>query len=136
MSGAASFRGMIEEALLNTHTAFVGKVVQVNGDVADVQPLNMLVTMEGVKKKLPKLEKVPILKSARKFEKKSAVSSSSGEPSHAHTVIQWEPVKPEPGDIVFCVCSDRDISDTKNGDFAVPVKGRHMLSSAVVVGIF
>lgn len=70
MSGAASFRGMIEEALLNTHTAFVGKVVQVNGDVADIQPLNMLVTMEGVKKKLPKLDKVPILKSARKFEKK------------------------------------------------------------------
>ena len=53
MSGAASFRGMIEEVLLNTHTAFVGKVVQVNGDVADVQPLNMLITMEQVKKKPP-----------------------------------------------------------------------------------
>lgn len=136
MYGSQAFRGMIEEALLNTHTAFCGKVVSVSGDLATVQPLNMVLTMTEKEKKLPVLKDVPILQGARKFKEKPIDTTLNGEHPHTHSVKRWEPVKPEPGDIVYCVCADRDISDTKNGNFAVPVLGRHMLSSAVVVGIF
>lgn len=137
MPKSGAFQNMIEQALLNTHTAFVGKVVSVKGDLASVQPLNMMQSMEGKVSKLPKLDDVPILKSVRKWDKKEKIlASTNGEYTHAHTVEYWEPKKPEPGDVVFCVCADRDIADTKKGDFAVPTLGRHMLSSAVIVGIF
>lgn len=128
---------MIEQALLNMHTSFVGKIVSINGGFATVQPLNMTQDIFGKTEKLPKLDHVPILKSCRKWDKKEKiVTSTAGDPSHSHVVEHWEPKKPEPGDIVLCVCADRDITDTQKGDFAVPVLGHHMLSSAVAIGIF
>lgn len=137
MARSAAFGNMIEQALLNTHIAFVGKIVKVKGDFASVQPLNMTQSMDGTITKLPKLDNVPILKSVRKWDKKEEIiSSSGGDPAHTHKIQHWEPKRPEPGDVVFCVCSDRDIADTQKGEFAVPVLGHHMLSSAVIVGVF
>lgn len=41
----------------------------------------------------------------------------------------------KPGDIAFCVCADRDISETKSGKSAIPKQGHHELKDAVVVGV-
>lgn len=137
MGKTSAFSDMIEQALLNTHTAFIGKIVSMKGDFASVQPLNMTQSMDGEVSKLPKLDCVPVLKSVRKWDKKEEIiSTSAGDPAHTHKIEHWEPRKPEPGDVVCCVCADRDISETQKGEFAVPVLGKHMLSSAVVVGIF
>ena len=40
------------------------------------------------------------------------------------------------GDTVFCMCAERDITETKKGKFATPAQGRHMMSDAVIVGKF
>ena len=102
-------QGMIENALLNTHTAFCGKVISVSGSYAKVQPLNMVKAIGGKAQKQAVIPNVPILKHVEGVKK---------------------------GDTVFCMCAERDITETRKGKYALPVIGRHMLSDAVIVGKF
>ena len=46
MNGSV-FNAMIEQALLQVHTGFIGKVVSVDGNLATVQPLNMVKPVGG-----------------------------------------------------------------------------------------
>lgn len=108
-AGLDAIHGLINNALMNTHTAFCAKVLSVKGKNAKVQPLNMVKAKGGEAKKQAIIENVPIL------EHVTGVSK---------------------GDTVFCVCAERDITDTRKGVYAIPVQGRHMLSSAVIVGKF
>lgn len=108
-------QGMINNALMQTHTAFCGKVLSVSGDFAKVQPLHMTKAVGGKAQKLPPITNVPILK-----------------PSYKTNAGYICDIKV--GDTVFCVCAERDITETRKGKFALPVQGRHMLSDAVIVG--
>lgn len=119
MSNATDFiQGMINNALMQTHTAFCGKVLSVSGDFAKVQPLNMVKAKGGKAQKQAVITKVPILKPTYCIE---------------GTAYKCDI---EAGDTVFCVCAERDITETRKGKFALPVSGRHMLSDAVIVGKF
>jgi hypothetical protein len=110
MSTASNaIQGMINNALMQTHTAFCAKVISVNGNLAKVQPLNMIKAIGGKAQKQAVIPDVPILQ-------------------HVGTVYS--------GDTVFCMCAERDITETRKGNFALPVQGRHMLSDAVIVGKF
>lgn len=104
-----AIHGMINNALMQTHTAFCAKVISVNGNSAKVQPLNMVKAIGGEAKKQAVIDNVPILQHVGTLEK---------------------------GDTVYCMCAERDITDTKKGKFAIPAAGRHMLSSAVIIGKF
>lgn len=105
--GSNVIQGMIENALMRTHTAFIGQVISVSGRYAKVQPLNMVKAVGGSAQKQAVIPDVPILRHVGDLDK---------------------------GDTVFCVCAERDITETKKGKFALPVRGRHMLSDAVIVG--
>lgn len=113
------FQNMIEQAILQVHTGFFGKVVGVNGNTASVQPLNQIKAVGG--KAIPQaiIENCPVLQSAVKFE----------------TINPASIRKIQVGDIVYCVCADRDISETQTGAMATPVVGHHMINDAVIVGI-
>lgn len=102
-------QGMINNALMQTHTAFCGKVISVSGKYAKVQPLNMIKAIGGKAQKQAVITSVPILQHVEGVKK---------------------------GDTVFCVCAERDITETRKGKYALPVRGRHMLSDAVIVGKF
>ena len=104
-----AIQGLINNALMQTHTAFCGKVIRVSGNTADVQPLNMVKAIGGKAQKQAVIPKVPVLR-------------------HVGTL--------KAGETVFCVCAERDITETRKGIFALPVQGRHKLSYAVVVGKF
>lgn len=132
---ASVFQGLIDQALLQVHTGFCGKVVGVNEGLAVVQPLNLIKEMGGRPKQQAVVPNCPILQSAKKFVRKEIRTSSGGEPSHNHSVTVWDVADVAAGDIVYCVCADRDISETRNGAFATPVAGHHSLAGAVVVGI-
>lgn len=110
---------MIEQALLQTHTAFCARVISTSGDLAAIQPLHMVKAIGGQPQMQAVIPDCPVLQSAVKF--------TSLNPAAARKV--------QAGDTVYCVCAERDISETRSGTAAVPVIGRHMLSSAVVVGI-
>ena len=124
--GLNSIHGIVNNALMQTHTAFCAKVLSVSGSSARVQPLNMVKAIGGSPKKQAVLDNVPILK-----------------PTYAPTVSCDDcnvsaglALNIKAGDTVYCLCAERDITETKKGKFAVPVQGRHMLSSAVIIGKF
>lgn len=127
MSGTSNvLQGMIENALMQTHTAFCGKVISVSGNFAKVQPLNMVKAVGGKAQKQAVIPKVPILQPTYKATVK--YGGKTCEVEYENDI--------KAGDTVFCVCAERDITETRKGTFALPVSGRHMLSDAVIVGKF
>lgn len=126
---------MMEQTLLQIHTGFCGKVISVNGNMAAIQPLNMIKAIGGQPQQQAVIPNCPVLQSAKKFVQKQIKTSTGGDPTHSHTVTVWEAVGIAPGDTVYCVCADRDISETRTGNFSTPIPGHHNLANAVVVGI-
>ena len=141
----------IEEALLNTHTGFFGKVESVSGFTAKVQPLQLYKKKGGTAKKHAVLLSVPIMHNVRKWGKRtitftdedttdgdtnqSVTVATPKDKSHKHKFDVYEPVMIEKGDIVYCVCADRDITQTKKGNFALPALGHHNLTDAVIIAV-
>lgn len=120
--------GMMEQKLLNLHTAYFAKVISVNGDTAKIQPLNM-VKATGKEAKKQTVLTVPILRNVRKYV-------------GVHTYIinelkievpKYKPI--ETGDVVYCLCAERDITETKKGEFSIPPVGHHRISDSVIVGV-
>lgn len=113
------FQDMIEQALLQVHTGFFATVISAGGNLATVQPLNMIKAVGGQPQKQAVIPNCPVLDSAVKFISLSPVAVR----------------RIQAGDTVYCVCADRDITETRTGAFATPVSGHHSLAGAVVVGI-
>lgn len=119
----------VEEALLNMHTAFIGIVVGMNGESkAKVQPLNLIKQYGEKPTKQAVLTDVPILEHVRHIE--IYEQEVGGETHTGH--VRLKPI--EAGDIVFCMCADRDITQSKIGKSALPALGHHEIKDAVIVG--
>ena len=127
-TGSSVINTMIENALMQTHTAFCGKVISVSGKFAKVQPLNMVKAVGGKSQKQAVITNVPILQPTTRI----ASIKCGGEDCD----IKYVSDTIKAGDTVFCVCAERDITETRKGIFALPVHGRHRLSDAVIVGKF
>lgn len=133
MSAEQTFiQALINNALLQTHTAFCGKVISVSGGLAKVQPLHMTKAVDGKAQKRPVIPNVPILKPTEYITSIRCGHSCEGGSCN----ITWTTSKIKAGDIVYCVCAERDITETRKGKVALPVQGRHMISDAVIVGKF
>lgn len=128
---------IIEEKLYNVHTAFVAKITSISGDktTASVQPLSMVKQYGKAAQKQSIITNVPILYNARyKLKPKTLKYESGGDV--ISTLETVERVELKAGDIVFCVCADRDISVTRTGSMTTPSVARHHnQSDAVIVGV-
>jgi len=111
---------MIEEQLLDMHTAYLGRVLSINGNSAKIQPLGMYKQYGETAKKQAVVNAL-VLRNA-----KYKISKNGDTPV-------LEPLRT--GDTVLCVCCDRDITEAKNGVNSVPAIGHHSLSDSVIVGI-
>ena len=126
-SSSNVLNGLIEQKLLNLHTAFFAKVISVNGNMAKIQPLNMIKSVGNTAKKQAVLN-VPILQGAKKFTTEKITING--------TQVTIPKIKQiEAGDIVYCLCSERDITETKKGNFAIPPVGHHRISDSVIIGV-
>lgn len=121
MSGLRYVENMINSALLQIHTAYIGKVISVNSNItkATVQPLNLIKTKDGTKTQAVQ-KNIPVINSAR---------------YKVTEVVPERFEKLKSGDLVLCVCADRDITQALKGKNSVPVKGHHDISASIVVGI-
>ena len=126
--GLHMIHGIVNNALMATHTAFCAKVLSVSGNTARVQPLNMVKAIGGDAKKQAVLDNVPILKPTY-----IPTVRCGGDDCNVSAGIT---LNIKAGDTVYCLCAERDITETRKGKFAVPVAGRHMMSSAVIIGKF
>lgn len=143
----------VEQGTLGIHTGFFGKVLSVDTKefTAKVQPLHMYKSVGGTAKKHAVLPSVPIMHNVRKWGKRTikftdedmwdgdttaaGVVSPKFDNSHGHSFDVFEPNMIETGDIVYCVCADRDITQTKKGKTALPSLGHHNLTDAVIVSV-
>ena len=125
MGTLSVFENMIEKKLLNMHTAFIAKVLSTNGETAKIQPLGMTQAYGEDSISQSVLSNIPVIHSARwKFKKETLQG-----------VDVLVPTDIEAGDIVVCVCGERNITKAKKGINSIPVYGHHSMSDAVVVGI-
>ena len=122
MSASNVFDGMIEEKLLNLHTAFIAKVVSVqSARKCSVQPLDKIKAYGKTAQTQAVVTNVPVLSHVRHY--------STDDDGH----LKLSSIKK--GDIVLCVCAERDISSSVKGHSTTPPVGHHAIKDAVVVGI-
>ena len=126
MANSTYINDAIEQALLNVHTGFVAKVVNISGDTATIQPLAMNKAVGGESSVPAIITACPVISSCGKYE--SFICQATG-----NECVKFKKV--QAGDIVFCVCADRDISETRHGGMATPRPGHHEISFAVVIGV-
>ena len=116
------FENLIENKLKSLHTAYLARVLSTNGTTAKIQPLGMVKAYGEKAKSQSPLSNVPIVNSAR------YKATIEGE--------ELKNIKPiASGDIVLCVCCERDITEAKKGNNSTPALGRHSMSDSVIVGI-
>lgn len=116
----------IEDILLGLHTGFVGKIMQTDGKKATVQPLHLIKQIGEPEEKQPVIADVPILQTVKKLSYENCAKCDKPH-------VKVEEVKN--GDIVFCLCGERDITDAKDGKFNLPTE-HHSIKDAVVIGVF
>lgn len=128
----------IAAELLNLHTCYVGKVLAVNGNTATVQPLNKIKQYGKEAQAQAPIPGVPVAThcKGRIVEKElTYVSGMAGGTAQYETVryLAFEPLKA--GDVVICVCGERDITESKNGMLSTPSYRHHALSDSMIIGI-
>ena len=126
MANSTYINDAIEQALLNVHTGFIAKIVGTSGDIATIQPLAMNKSVGGESSVPAIITACPVISSCGKYE--SFICQATG-----NECVKFKKV--QAGDIVFCVCADRDISETRHGGIATPRPGHHEISFAVVIGV-
>lgn len=116
---------IIEDKLLNLHTAYVAKVLSYSGGKATVQPLNMVKQYGKVAQAPSIVKNIPVVRSARFKLNTTKIEG----------VTVLTPTEISKGDLVFCMCADRDITEALKGNMSTPALGHHSRSDSVVVGI-
>lgn len=141
---------ILEEKLLNLHTAFIGKVISVSGpDVCSVQPLDKIKAYGQAAKRQSVVTNVPVLNHVRHYTLvKQSLSITSDTHSEEDSItispnphptskneghVKVEPIKV--GDLVLCVCGERNITSSRKGTSTVPPVGRHQITDAIVIGL-
>lgn len=152
MGNLTILENLIDEKLMNMHTCFIGKVTATNGKTATVQPLNKVKQYGKTAQTQSVIPNVPILENARyKLNPLdiSCITSINLSTSKSDGYVTSVSVTPTTktlhtysresigkGDIVVCVCGERDITETKKGKLATPSVGRHHnQSDAIIVGV-
>ena len=100
---------IVENKVMDMHTAFLGKVLTYQDETATIQPL--LSTKEKNEEAQPAaiLLRVPVCRHARPLET---------------------------GHLVCCICGERDITEARRGDIPTSSPtGHHSMSDAIVVGV-
>lgn len=140
------FDDLVEEKLLNLHTAFLAKIVSMeNESLCTVQPIDKIKAYGKPAQQQAVISKVPILNHVRHYT--LVKQTLTAKHSHGSGVIvpETHPVpdneghlRVEPlraGDIVLCVCAERDISSSIKGVSVAPLVGHHQQKDAIVIGL-
>lgn len=115
----------IDEKMKNLHCAFIAKILSVSGNKARIQPLGLTKQYGGTAQKQAVISGVHIARSALyKFTTTNIDNKTVAVPE-----------KISVGDIVLCVCCDRNIDAALKGKNELPPVGFHNKSDCVIVSI-
>ncbi len=121
----------IDEKILGINTAYLAKVLSVNGDMARLQPLNIHRAMGG-KAEQQSTTTAVIPPNVKLREKKITYRISDNE-SETTTVLV--PDSLAVGDIVYVGVCDRDISNAKNGIIKEATQRHHDINDGVILRV-
>lgn len=117
MSLQTVIKDIISEEVKSLHVAFLAKILSVYGTKAKIQPLGLIREYGGTARKQATLTNVHIARSARyKFDGENFTPISVG-------------------DVVMCVCCDRNIDAALKGKNELPPAGCHNQSDCVIISI-
>lgn len=134
MGNMAFFDAAIEKKLMDLHCAYIGRVLSTDGETAKVQPLGLIKKPgDSAAKTQAVVDNVPVA-CRYKFKQKTItyLISSDGD-TRTQKIV--EPAEIVAGDLVVCLCADRDISSSRRGRNELPPAGRHSISDSIIVGI-
>lgn len=130
MSLSSVTKRMIEDRLKALNVAFLAKVLLVNGDKAKIQPLGLVRTYGETAQKQSVIANVHISQSARyKFKTRKILDGLD----EMQDVVTASPIAV--GDVVLCVCCDRNIDAALKGENSLPPVGYHSKSDCIIVSI-
>lgn len=123
---------LINSKIINIHTAFIGKVTAINGNIARVQPLTYSKNARGeLKEQTLIAARIPRNIKLKEQDITYRVSDYS---SQTTTVIV--PDKLVVGDIVYCGIADRDISEENLSGKIIEPTRHHDINDSVILAVF
>lgn len=129
MGNMSFFENLVDNKIKSIHTAYLAKVISTDGATAKIQPLGLTKAYGETAKAQSPLSSVPILQNAR-----YKISPETGDTvPEEGAAAKITPLKA--GDIVLCVCCERDITEARKGRNSVPSLGHHKMSASVIVGV-
>ena len=134
MSNNSFLNSLIASKLKELHCAYIGKVVSTDGKTATVQPLGLVKEYGSTATKAQAvIEDVPVACRYKFSTKKISYLTSTSGSTGSQTVAV--PSEIEKGDLVVCLCADRDITEARRGNNDLPPAGYHSISDSIIVGI-
>lgn len=136
MAYSTIINDLISEQLLNMHVAYIAKILNTSNGKAKIQPLGKFKQYGHAAQAYAPIDKVPIANSAKYKIGKETITyvENKDADSVAKEIATLEPISK--GDIVLCVCCDRNIAAALNGENATPPSGSsHNMSNSVIVAI-
>lgn len=122
---------IINEKIINLHTAFIGKVIGVNDNTARIVPLTYSKNIGGtLKEQTPVSARIP---QNIKVKRKDITYRVSDNTSETTTVIV--PDELVVGDIVFCGVSERDITSENIIGKTIEPTRHHDINDSVVLAV-
>lgn len=129
MSFSTMVKNIVEEESKKIHCAFLAKILSVSGEKAKIQPLGLIRDYGGTAKKQAPITNVHISSSARyKITSKTITCDGVRQTVAVPTSIAK-------GDVVLCVCCDRNIDAALKGQNSLPPVGYHNQSDCIIVSI-
>ena len=124
---------IIERKLMDLHCGYIGKVVWTDGKTATVQPLGLIKDYgSSATKKQAVVSNVPVACRYKLGTKSITYTDGDGDAKKQTIAVPEEIAK---GDLVVCLCADRDITAARKGKNELPPAGRHSISDSIIVGI-
>ena len=121
----------INGKLINIHTAFIGRVIAVNENIARVQPLTYSKNASGeLKEQTPVAVYIP---QNIKVKQETITYMTGADSSETKTVIVPDSVTV--GDVVYCGVSERYITtENLNGKIAKPTRN-HDINDSIILAV-
>lgn len=123
----------IERKLMDLHCGYIGRVISTDGVTATVQPLGMMKESGGAARVQAVVANVPVA-CRYKITAKTITYAVDSEGKTRSQVVAV-PTEIAKGDLVACLCADRDITEARRGNNELPPAGRHSISDSIIVGI-
>ena len=137
---STTIKNMIAEQMKNLNVAFLATILSVSGNKAKIQPLGLTQSYGTEAREQAVITNVHIASSARyKISTKEIEYVTdvgfigSNVTTKKESVAVATPIKK--GDIVLCVCCDRNIDAALKGENSLPPVGYHSKSDCVIVAI-